>query len=185
MNEEKCAQCGTPATPSAKFCESCGAPLTAASQPVQGPVVAAPAPSYAIPGAQVTVPGRRHPLCRDTHRYNNHIDHIYNTDLASVIVYCEYYNCDSDVWRSVICGSSDRSHHLTTLLHTASRALWAERGNDDSQDKSSQRGRLLSDQLWRSGNPYDFVADRCHSVCDPIPAWRNPYLDLRQETAPR
>ena len=43
MNEEKCAQCGTPATPGAKFCESCGAPLTAAPQPAQSPVVAAPA----------------------------------------------------------------------------------------------------------------------------------------------
>jgi uncharacterized membrane protein YvbJ len=42
VNEEKCAQCGTPAIPGAKFCESCGAPLTAASQPVQGAAVAAP-----------------------------------------------------------------------------------------------------------------------------------------------
>jgi uncharacterized RDD family membrane protein YckC len=57
VNEEKCTQCGTPAAPGAKFCESCGAPLTAASQPVQGPEVAEPAPSYAAPGAQVLYQG--------------------------------------------------------------------------------------------------------------------------------
>ena len=57
MNEEKCTQCGTPATPGAKFCESCGAPLAAASQPVQGPAVTEPAPSYAAPGAQVLYQG--------------------------------------------------------------------------------------------------------------------------------
>ena len=34
MGQEKCAQCGTPASPGAKFCENCGAPLAAASQPV-------------------------------------------------------------------------------------------------------------------------------------------------------
>ena len=57
MNEEKCAQCGTPATPGAKFCESCGAPLPAATQPVQGAAVAVPAQSYAAPGAQVPYQG--------------------------------------------------------------------------------------------------------------------------------
>lgn len=35
MNEEKCAQCGTPASPGAKFCEGCGAPLAAATQAMQ------------------------------------------------------------------------------------------------------------------------------------------------------
>ena len=33
VDEDKCAQCGTPAAPGAKFCESCGAPLAAAPQP--------------------------------------------------------------------------------------------------------------------------------------------------------
>jgi hypothetical protein len=33
VNQDKCAQCGTPASPGAKFCESCGAPLTAVSTP--------------------------------------------------------------------------------------------------------------------------------------------------------
>ena len=37
MNEEKCAQCGTLATPGAKFCEGCGTPVPAAGQPVQRP----------------------------------------------------------------------------------------------------------------------------------------------------
>ncbi|MGZ6281557.1 MAG: RDD family protein [Ktedonobacteraceae bacterium] len=46
MDEEKCAQCGTPASPGAKFCESCGAPLTADSQSVEGPAIAEPARSY-------------------------------------------------------------------------------------------------------------------------------------------
>ena len=27
MNGEKCTQCGTPASPNAKFCEGCGAPI--------------------------------------------------------------------------------------------------------------------------------------------------------------
>ena len=40
MNEEKCVQCGTLATPGAKFCEGCGAPLPVAGQPVQSPAVA-------------------------------------------------------------------------------------------------------------------------------------------------
>ena len=35
MDEDKCAQCGTPAAPGAKFCESCGAPLAAATQPAE------------------------------------------------------------------------------------------------------------------------------------------------------
>ncbi|MGA7076684.1 MAG: RDD family protein [Halobacteriota archaeon] len=36
MDENKCAQCGTPAAPGAKFCESCGAPLAVGvAQPIQ------------------------------------------------------------------------------------------------------------------------------------------------------
>ena len=57
MGQEKCAQCGTPASPGAKFCEKCGAPLAAASQPVQGPADAEPTPSYAALGAQVQSQG--------------------------------------------------------------------------------------------------------------------------------
>jgi uncharacterized RDD family membrane protein YckC len=49
VNEEKCAKCGTPAAPGAKFCESCGAPMAAASQPVEGPAIARPAPTYEAP----------------------------------------------------------------------------------------------------------------------------------------
>ena len=62
MDEDKCAQCGTPAAPGAKFCESCGAPLAAApqpvegpaaiTQPVEGPAAAKPAAAYAAPLAQ-------------------------------------------------------------------------------------------------------------------------------------
>ncbi|MGZ7208166.1 MAG: zinc-ribbon domain-containing protein, partial [Halobacteriota archaeon] len=38
MNEDKCQQCGTPASPGAKFCESCGAPLQrAGTTPSQAP----------------------------------------------------------------------------------------------------------------------------------------------------
>jgi len=57
VDEDKCAQCGTPATPGAKFCQSCGAPLTAASRAVQGLPAAEPAPSHAAPGAQVLYQG--------------------------------------------------------------------------------------------------------------------------------
>jgi len=57
LDEDKCAQCGTPAAPGAKFCESCGAPLAAAAKPVEAPAVAAAAPSYAAPGAQVQYQG--------------------------------------------------------------------------------------------------------------------------------
>ena len=35
VDEDKCAQCGTPAAPGAKFCESCGAPFAAAPQPAE------------------------------------------------------------------------------------------------------------------------------------------------------
>jgi predicted lipid-binding transport protein (Tim44 family) len=38
MDETKCAKCGTPALPDARFCESCGAPLvTGGVQPTQEP----------------------------------------------------------------------------------------------------------------------------------------------------
>jgi uncharacterized RDD family membrane protein YckC len=57
MDEEKCTQCGTPATPGAKFCESCGAPLAAASQPVEGPAITGPAPTYAALGAETQYQG--------------------------------------------------------------------------------------------------------------------------------
>jgi uncharacterized RDD family membrane protein YckC len=49
VDEEKCAQCGTPAAPGAKFCESCGAPLAAASQPAEGPTISQPVPTYEAP----------------------------------------------------------------------------------------------------------------------------------------
>ena len=57
MEEEKCAQCGTPAASDAKFCESCGAPLAAASQPVEGPAITQPAPTYAAQGAEMQYQG--------------------------------------------------------------------------------------------------------------------------------
>jgi uncharacterized RDD family membrane protein YckC len=36
MEEDKCRQCGTPASPGAKYCESCGAPLQAAEPQTGG-----------------------------------------------------------------------------------------------------------------------------------------------------
>jgi uncharacterized RDD family membrane protein YckC len=57
VDEEKCAQCGTPASPGAKFCESCGAPLAVASQPVEGAVITEPTPIYAEPGAGMQYQG--------------------------------------------------------------------------------------------------------------------------------
>lgn len=46
MDEEKCAQCGTPAAPGAKYCENCGAPL--GTQGTQSPAVSRvyQAPAY-------------------------------------------------------------------------------------------------------------------------------------------
>ncbi len=56
MNEDKCQQCGTPASPGAKFCESCGARLERPSAPsrppapAQAPQTAPPyAPGYETP----------------------------------------------------------------------------------------------------------------------------------------
>lgn len=57
MDEEKCAQCGTAAVPGAKFCESCGAPLAAASQPVEGPAITKPAPTYAAQAVEMQYQG--------------------------------------------------------------------------------------------------------------------------------
>ena len=57
MEEEKCAQCGTPAVTGAKFCESCGAPLAAASQPVAGSAMTQLAPTYAAQGAEMQYQG--------------------------------------------------------------------------------------------------------------------------------
>ncbi len=42
MDEEKCQQCGTPASPGAKYCESCGAALPGA--PPESPFTAQPEP---------------------------------------------------------------------------------------------------------------------------------------------
>jgi len=52
--EDKCAQCGTPAAPGAKFCESCGAPLAAPLQPaeVQRAEKCAQCGTPAAPGAK-------------------------------------------------------------------------------------------------------------------------------------
>ncbi len=53
INGEKCALCGTPAAPGAKFCESCGAPLTRdEGQPLRAVRMQEPAygaPQYAPP----------------------------------------------------------------------------------------------------------------------------------------
>jgi uncharacterized RDD family membrane protein YckC len=57
VDEEKCAQCGTAAVPGAKFCESCGAPLAAASQPVEGPAITKPAPTYAAQAVEMQYQG--------------------------------------------------------------------------------------------------------------------------------
>ncbi len=63
MNEDTCQQCGTPASPGAKFCESCGARLKGAEAPRHAPIseqrsqTAPPytpeyeAPPYSAPGA--------------------------------------------------------------------------------------------------------------------------------------
>ncbi|MGZ4847159.1 MAG: RDD family protein [Halobacteriota archaeon] len=52
LNDNQCAQCGTPASPGAKYCESCGAPLAApAAQPARA--TSAPAPGYQAPRSYV------------------------------------------------------------------------------------------------------------------------------------
>ena len=51
MEEEKCQQCGTPASPGAKYCESCGALLPGAEP--QPPLTMTPEPQ---PGAQEGAP---------------------------------------------------------------------------------------------------------------------------------
>ena len=43
MEENKCAQCGTPAAPGARFCESCGAPITEPAPASTAPEAHAPA----------------------------------------------------------------------------------------------------------------------------------------------
>lgn len=55
MNEEKCAQCGTPASPGARYCDSCGAPLAAASQPEDA--IRQPTRSYATPTRETPYQG--------------------------------------------------------------------------------------------------------------------------------
>ncbi len=56
MDEERCAQCGTPASPGTRYCESCGAPLAAASQPAEG-AISEPAPLFAMPGVPMPYQG--------------------------------------------------------------------------------------------------------------------------------
>ncbi len=55
MDEERCAQCGTPASPGAKVCESCGAPL-AASQPAEG-TISEPAPPFDVSDVEMPYQG--------------------------------------------------------------------------------------------------------------------------------
>jgi len=57
MNETTCAQCGTPASPGAKFCEKCGAPLPFPSQATQGVASAESAQSDATAGIPVQYQG--------------------------------------------------------------------------------------------------------------------------------
>ncbi len=47
MVEETCAECGTPASPGARYCEACGTPLAAAPLPAEE-AAAQPASPYAV-----------------------------------------------------------------------------------------------------------------------------------------
>ncbi|MGZ4894702.1 MAG: RDD family protein [Halobacteriota archaeon] len=75
MDEEKCKQCGTPASPGAKYCESCGAllpgaepqpPLTTTPEPQaeapreSTPAYAPPPPVYQPPPSAEPVAGMRY-----------------------------------------------------------------------------------------------------------------------------
>lgn len=58
VDETKCAKCGSPALPDARFCESCGAPLvTGGVQPTQKPPAQAVVPPTQ-PQAQQPAPGQ-------------------------------------------------------------------------------------------------------------------------------
>ena len=58
MDEEKCAQCGTPASPGAQFCAACGATLTGQrTRPLQqAPSATQPAPTYQAPAYYTGTP---------------------------------------------------------------------------------------------------------------------------------
>ena len=58
MNEEKCAQCGTPASPGAQFCAACGATLTGqrAHPSRQVPSAVQPSPTYQAPAYYTGTP---------------------------------------------------------------------------------------------------------------------------------
>jgi uncharacterized RDD family membrane protein YckC len=58
VNEEKCAQCGTPASPGAQFCAACGATLTGQrAQPSQQvPSAVQPPPTYQAPAYYTGTP---------------------------------------------------------------------------------------------------------------------------------
>jgi uncharacterized RDD family membrane protein YckC len=58
VDEEKCAQCGTPASPGAQFCAACGATLTGQrTRPLQqAPSATQPAPTYQAPAYYTGTP---------------------------------------------------------------------------------------------------------------------------------
>ena len=58
MNEEKCARCGTPASPGAKFCAACGATLTGQRTGFsrQVPSAMQPSPTYQAPAYYTGAP---------------------------------------------------------------------------------------------------------------------------------
>ena len=58
MDEDKCAQCGTPASPGAQFCAACGATLTGQrTRPLQqAPSATQPAPTYQAPAYYTGTP---------------------------------------------------------------------------------------------------------------------------------
>ena len=58
MNEEKCARCGTPTSPGAKFCAACGATLTCHSTqpPQQVPPAMQPSPTSQVPAYYTGAP---------------------------------------------------------------------------------------------------------------------------------
>lgn len=53
MNELRCLQCGTPASPGAKFCENCGTQLSGSTSPIQqSPPPQPTAPTTVPPASQ-------------------------------------------------------------------------------------------------------------------------------------
>ena len=129
LNENQCAQCGTPASPGAKYCESCGAPLAApAAQPRTGHVrscARVSSTSFLRAARRTALSRRRHSVCRDPYRYHNYSHHR-GYIVSPVQCACSHYEQrfrNGHSFTGQCCRRTCFARGLCSVLHVARGSL--------------------------------------------------------------